>query len=81
MAEINGRIDDNELDQVTGGAIFNSSGIIGADPNRNWEVLDDRGNVMERFNNRNDAEKFARDRGVGTWEANWDMVTKMRSGN
>lgn len=79
MSDINGKISDNELDNVTGGAIFNSSGIMGADPNRPWEVLDDRGNVRERFNNRQDAERYARDKDLGTWEANWDMVMRMRS--
>ena len=73
------RINDDALDEVSGGAIFCSKGIMGADPNNPWEVLDDKGNVVGRFNNRNDAINCARDKNLGTWEANWDMVQSMRS--
>ena len=36
------KLGDEQLEEVTGGVIFNSSGIIGADPNNPWEVLDNR---------------------------------------
>ena len=38
---------DDQLEEVTGGVIFNASGIIGSDSNNPWEVLDNRnGNVL-----------------------------------
>ena len=38
---MNNRVDDSVLDGVTGGVLFNASGISGADPSKPWEVLDD----------------------------------------
>ena len=73
---------DEQLEEVTGGVIFNSSGIIGADPNNPWEVLDNRnGNVLCRFNNKADAERQAKSYGGGAMdslEVDWNQVLKLR---
>lgn len=79
MIENNARISDEALDKAAGGAIFNSTGIIGADPNNQWEVLDDKGNVVARFNNEQQAKDEANRRGLGTWRASWATVQDMRT--
>lgn len=72
----------DELEEVTGGVIFNASGIIGADANNPWEVLDNRnGNVLARFSNKQDAINKANSYGGGAMdslEVNWDQVLKLR---
>lgn len=73
------RIDDSNLENVSGGVIFNSSGIIGADKNNPWEVLDDRnGNVIGRYATRDDAIANAGKSGQNHMEVNWDQVQQLR---
>ena len=79
MAEMNGKLNDDMLDGVSGGVIFNSSGIIGADQNNPWEVLDDtNGNTLGRFANRDDAIAAAGKLGKNHMEVNWDQVQQLR---
>lgn len=78
-----GRLSDDDLEGVSGGVLFNASKISGADPGKPWEVLDNNnGNVLNRFTNRADAEKWTRDTygnaGGNTMEVNWDQVQAMR---
>ncbi len=79
MADINGKLDEAMLDGVSGGVIFNASGIIGADSNNPWEVLDDtNGNTLGRFPNRDDAVAAAGKLGKNHMEVNWDQVQQLR---
>ena len=78
-----GRLSDDDLEGVSGGVLFNASKISGSDPGKPWEVLDNNnGNVLNRFTNRADAEKWTRDTygnaGGNTMEVNWDQVQAMR---
>ncbi|MBQ9361516.1 MAG: hypothetical protein IJT96_10840 [Lachnospiraceae bacterium] len=79
MAEMNGKLNDDMLEGVSGGVIFNASGIIGADNNNPWEVLDDKnGNTLGRFSNRDDAVAAAGRLGQNHMEVNWDQVQQLR---
>ncbi len=78
MTDINNKINDETLEGVAGGAIFNSSNIIGSDSNKHWEVIDDKGNVRERFGSKSEAEKYASDNNLGKYEIDWNEVLKRR---
>ncbi|MCR4909440.1 MAG: hypothetical protein K5985_11475 [Lachnospiraceae bacterium] len=72
------RLNDNALDQVSGGAIFEASGISGHDPKNPWEVLNEKGEVLDRAATRDDAIWLAGKNGVSRDEVTWDDVLKMR---
>ncbi|MBO5622332.1 MAG: hypothetical protein J5959_11970 [Butyrivibrio sp.] len=73
------KLNDDELDGVAGGVIFNASGIIGADKDNPWEVLDDRnGNTLGRFKSRDEALAAAGRLGQNHMEVNWDQVLQLR---
>ena len=56
------KLGDDQLEEVTGGVIFNASGIIGSDPNMPWEVLDNRnGNVNDNGNDNGVGKKHCTD--------------------
>ena len=40
-------LNDDELDQVAGGEIFEASYTPGHNPEKPWEILDDKGNVLD----------------------------------
>ena len=75
---------DEELHNISGGVIFNATGIIGADPYNPWELIDNyNGNVLARFKTREDAIQFSHDHyGYGnamdTLEINWDQLCSLR---
>ena len=84
---INGKLNDDELDGVSGGVVFNSSGLMTDDhKNRDnpWEVLDENGNIIVangremRFPTQKAAEDAARLLGVDPREENWDWVKGRR---
>ena len=76
------KLENVDLDQVSGGVIFNAAGISGSDPNRPWEVLDNNnGNVIDRYANREDAARRAREFGnnpMNDLEVNWSQVQQLR---
>lgn len=73
------RINDNTLDKISGGVIFDATDIIGSDPYNPWEVLDDKdGHVVARFPN-----KWAAQMSVGALNENhvevtWEQVLQLR---
>ena len=75
---------DEELRSLSGGVIFNASGIIGADPYNPWELIDNyNGNVIARFRTKEDAiryshDKYGYDNAMDTLEINWDQVCSLR---
>jgi hypothetical protein len=75
---------DEELKNLSGGVIFNATGIIGSDPYNPWELIDNyNGNVLARFRTKEDAIRFSHEKyGYGnaedTWEVNWDQVCALR---
>ena len=79
------KINENDLEGISGGVIFNSKGITGADDSKPWEVLDDHtGNNIywngekQVFATKEEAEKAAKMIGANTMEVTWDQVLQMR---
>ena len=77
-------LNDEQMEMATGGMLFNASGIIGSDPNNPWEVIDNyNGNVLARFNNKDDAVRYVcsnwGNTPLNTLEINWDQLCAMRS--
>ena len=79
------KLSEDELDGVSGGAIFNASNIIGSTEGKPWEVLDDKGNIKRdkdgnelRFASRDDAVAAAARAGVGYNEVDWGWVVDHR---
>ena len=82
MAETKQNIND-ELDEISGGMIFNASNIEGSDPNYPWEVLDNNDcRVLGRFPNRDLAVQYANSFGDGSsydaQEVDWNTVQRLR---
>ena len=82
---MNNKIDDNDLENVSGGVLFNSTGISGADPEKPWEVLDDHTGEIIYFNGkkqvfktRKEAIDAAKRLGLNTMEFTWDQVLEKR---
>ena len=82
---MNNKIDDNDLGNVSGGVLFNSTGISGADPEKPWEVLDDHTGEIIYFNGekqvfktRKEAIEAAKRLGLNTMEFTWDQVLEKR---
>ncbi|HAG69622.1 MAG TPA: hypothetical protein DCL38_06585 [Lachnospiraceae bacterium] len=82
----NNILNDEELNAVSGGFLFNASGIQGSDPNHPWEVIDNtNGNVLGRFSSQQEATIWAVKSfgGMNTddiTQINWDNVQRLRSG-
>ncbi|MBO4374220.1 MAG: bacteriocin [Lachnospiraceae bacterium] len=79
------KINDDDLQNVSGGLIFNASNIQGADPDKPWEVLDDHtGNNIwingekQVFATQKEAEDAAKRIGANTLEISWDEVQRLR---
>ena len=79
--KVNG-IDDDALEGVSGGLIFDSSNIAGADPNNPFEVLDDsNGQVLARANSYEQARRYAEHMGQSIdFTKDWNSVQNLRGG-
>ena len=76
---VNARLDDEAMDNVSGGVIFNAAGIDGADRQNPWELLDDtNGATLGRFPTRDDAVAAAGAKGKNHMEINWQQVLELR---
>ena len=73
------RLDDSVLDNVAGGYVFNAQNITGADQNNPWEVIDNNGDTIARFNNKDQAMGYATGKGLTAQEINWDFLNGLRS--
>ena len=78
------KINDSDLDNISGGLIFNASNISGSDPARPWEVLDNKnGNVLQRFTTQADAENWVKstygNSALNTASVDWNYVQALRS--
>ncbi len=72
-------LDPALLEGVTGGVVFDASGISGADPNNPFEVLDDKnGTKLGAFKTRDAAMAAAGMLGQNHMEVNWDQVLELR---
>ncbi len=73
------KLSDDDLDQVSGGEIFNAVNISGHDLNNPWEVLNEKGEVIGRAPTRDDAIWLAGNKGVSSREVKtWEEVEQMR---
>ena len=78
------KLNDSNLENVSGGLIFNAQNIAGSDPNNPWEVVDNKnGNVLARFNNEQAAKDYVT-RTYGTYayntmEISWNDLVALRN--
>ena len=75
-------INDDTLEGVSGGLIFNASNISGAKPETPFQVLDDNnGQVLARANSYDQAVRYAEHMGKSAeYTEDWDKVQKLRGG-
>ena len=79
LNEVNGKLNEAELDGISGGVIFDATGIDGADSGNPWELLDDTtGNTLGRFPTRDAAVAAAGAKGKNHMVVNWDQVQELR---
>ncbi|MBR1740454.1 MAG: hypothetical protein IJ733_01025 [Lachnospiraceae bacterium] len=83
MSDVNNmdsKLSDDALEGVSGGYIFYANGCQGSDPNRQWEVINDKnGDVIERFGTKEDAMKYAESIGESDEQVPWETVNKLRN--
>ena len=77
------KINDEALENVNGGLIFNAKNISGSDPKNPFEVLDDKtGDVLARAANYDAAVQMAKNIGRSTeYTEDWDRIQNLRKGN
>ena len=77
------QINEQQLNNVNGGLIFNASNISGSDSTKPWEVLDNKnGNVLARFATEGEALANAASYGTNpynTMETDWNSVVSLRN--
>lgn len=77
------KINDQELENASGGLIFNATNISGADPRNPWEVIDNKnGNVIARFATRDQAVAKASSYGSNPYNAmeiDWNALQNLRN--
>lgn len=71
-------LDDERVDGVAGGYIFCSDDINVYPAKQPWEVIDDKGGVVARFEDFDDARYFAKKKGYGTRRLHWYELEKLR---
>ena len=79
------KIDDKALEGITGGAIFNANNICGSNPEKPWEVIDDKNGMIvevcgqrQAFATKGEAIEAAERLGKNPSEVYWDQVLQMR---
>lgn len=79
--KINRELSEEELNEVSGGLIFNASRISGSDPNNPFEVLDDRtGDVLARAATYDQAFQYAYNMGKSVeYTEDWNRVLFLRN--
>ncbi len=82
MADIN-KINEDALDEISGGMVFNASGIEG-DPNRPWEVVANNDcRVLAAFSTQGEACEYAKQFGkhdpYNTQLVDWNTVKRLRA--
>ena len=83
MADFEQIVSDDELDDVSGGMVFNSTGYEG-DPNLPWEVVANHNcQVLARFATKDQACEYAKRFGkhdpYNTMEVDWLTVQRLRA--
>ncbi len=78
MADEKNKLTDEEIENVSGGQIFYAKNISNADPDKLWEVLNEKGEVVDRAETRDKAIWLAGKHDVNFEEVKWEDVQKMR---
>lgn len=77
------KINAADLENVTGGFVFDAKNISGSDPANPWEVIDNKnGNVLARFPSKQQAVAQAQSYGSNPYngmDIDWDGVCKLRN--
>ncbi len=77
--KITGSLNDNELENVSGGLVFYAENISGADKDNLYEVLDEKGDVKARASTYKDAARMAKEMGLyDEFTDDFNRVCKMR---
>lgn len=72
------KIIDEKLNNVSGGYIFHAKDISGADPNKPWELINEKGEVVGRYESRDLAIYNAGYNHENMMEINWDQLLQLR---
>ncbi len=75
------KINDNDLEQISGGQIFYAKGISGSDPDKPWEVVNEKGEVIDRADSKEYAIWLAGKHNVNFEEVDWKKLCEMRGQN
>ena len=68
-------LDDEQLEKATGGYLFYYAAAPG---DADWEVLDDKGDVVSRHNTFAQALYYARTNGYNEQELTWAQLWRLR---
>ena len=71
-------IDDETIDEVAGGYIFDAMVLTEWYASYPWEVLSKKGDVIARVTTKERAEQVAKDFGLSPKELSWDQVQRLR---
>lgn len=81
MSEVN-KLNDEDMDNVSGGMIFNAKGYEG-NPSLPWEVVANHNcQVLGAFGTRDEAVRYAQKFGkdsYNTMEVDWSTVQRLRN--
>lgn len=75
------KLKDQELKNVTGGYIFHAVNITGADKDKPWELIDENGNVKERYKTRDEVIYNAGKNDLNMIELTWEQLQQLRGDN
>lgn len=71
-------LDDELIDGIAGGYIFNSDELNVFPASKPWEVIDGNGEVIARFESVNAAIDFAKQHGQSPQRLYWHELKKLR---
>jgi hypothetical protein len=73
------KIDESDLEKVNGGYIFDTNQICEcANPDIRFEVIDSKGNVIDRLRSEVDAKMLARYHGEKFTSLSWEQLQRLR---
>ena len=68
-------LDDGRVEGAAGGYLF----FMDNSPNgKGWEVIDDKGDVVQSFREYSEASAYARERGYSREELSWPQLKRLR---
>ncbi len=73
------KINEDSLNQVAGGYLFDASKIQGSDPKQPWEIIGPDGDVRGRFSKYEDAFDTAKKISQDPVIIGWEKVQELRT--